>query len=174
MPTKDEVRVDLLRRSLQAYYTGTGQGVLGRVVIPTVNHRTEVSLRLLDWLVTNYAKTQNVTYAHNGKPFSVFREYRTVLRAFTKRYFDPFCRRERITFSDGTHTAISTIGQLNFFRWAVQNGVIEYAQQHAEAIEQDMQREANVPRPEGAKRKAVVAPTAVFQCSSHGASVTIN
>ena len=108
-----------------------------------------LSLRLLDWLVTNYSKMNNVVYDiqdENGgtRPFNMFLNYKTQLKAYSKKQFDPFQRRERISFNiqsaDGLTKHISTVGQLNFFRWAIQNNVIDYAQNHIQNIEKSMNK----------------------------------
>ena len=138
--------------SLQRYYQGRGH--LRRHVVPILDTRGPVSLRLLDWLVTNYAKQRNVYYAHGGKPFSMYRHYRLQLQAYTKRLFDPFQRRARVVFSDGDKTITTTIGQLNFFKWAIEHGVLDYAERHVVDIEAHMQAQ---PKPVPHQRKAVTA-----------------
>jgi len=61
------------------------------------------------------------------------------LKAYSKKRFDPFCRWDRITvpYKDGTHIQ-TTIGQLNFFKWAIENSVIDYIEQNYLNIEKDM------------------------------------
>ena len=95
-----------------------------------------VSLRAIDYLVTNYSKALNVRI---GEMFSIHGEYKAQLRGYGKRLFDPFARRARIAmpFPDGT-TVESTVAQLSFFRWAIANGVVLYAQEHADAIDRHM------------------------------------
>ena len=102
-----------------------------------------ISLRVLDWFVTNYSKRCNVTYpiVKDGetRSFNVFLEYKSQLKGFSKRLFDPFARRTRIAFDDADGRALdTTIGQLNFFRWAISNGVLTFSVAHAEDIERDM------------------------------------
>jgi hypothetical protein len=102
-----------------------------------------VSLRVLDWLVTNYAKKHAVMYTvsrgEGHVSFNLHLEYKSQLKAYSKRYFDPFCRRDRIVFTTQGATGMrTTVGQLNFFKWAVQNGVVDYACRHARDIERDM------------------------------------
>lgn len=81
------------------------------------------SLRKLEWFVTNYAKNQHVSYtAPNGKMFTVHVAYKSSLDGYSKKLFDPFCRTERIEFQGLT----TTVAQLNFIRWCVTNGIIEY------------------------------------------------
>ena len=58
---------------------------------------------------------------------------------YSKKHFDPFCRRNRIefTFNDGTNI-ITTVGQLNFFRWAIQSNILNYIIENYKSIEEDM------------------------------------
>jgi hypothetical protein len=61
------------------------------------------------------------------------------LKAYSKKRFDPFCRWDRITvpYKNGAHIQ-TTIGQLNFFKWAIENSVIDYIEQNYATIEKDM------------------------------------
>lgn len=101
----------------------------------------KLSLRIIDWFVTNYSKKHNIVInkRNSNKPFIVFLEYKSQLKAYSKKQFDPFCRRTRINFEcgNGNHFE-TTIGQLNFFRWAIEHGIIEYIIHHYAAIEEDM------------------------------------
>lgn len=99
----------------------------------------KLSLRIIDWFVTNYSKKHNIVIERHGKPFIVYLEYKSQLKAYSKKQFDPFCRRARIHFeyAHGTNFE-TTIGQLNFFRWAIENCIIDYIMAHYEAIEADM------------------------------------
>lgn len=86
------------------------------------------SLRKLEWFVTNYAKKQHVSYtAPNGKIFTVHVAYKSSLDGYSKKLFDPFCRTERIEFQGLT----TTIAQLNFLKWSIQNGIIEHVRDMA-------------------------------------------
>jgi hypothetical protein len=79
------------------------------------------SLRKLEWFVTNYSKANHVSFtAPNGKVFTVHVAYKSSLDGYSKKLFDPFCRTERIEFQ-GLST---TVGQLNFLKWALVNGII--------------------------------------------------
>ena len=112
-----------------------------------INGESEISLRLLDWLITNYAKSHNIVYMINvggiEKQLNIYLNYKTQLKAYSKKQFDPFQRRERISFqvemeNNEKKQIITTIGQLNFFRWAIQNNIIEYARSNIKSIEKDM------------------------------------
>lgn len=88
-----------------------------------LEHRKGISLRKLEWFVTNYSKAKQVTYtAPNGKMFTVHVAYKSSLDGYSKKLFDPFCRTERIEFKGLT----TTVAQLNFIRWCITNGIILY------------------------------------------------
>ena len=67
-----------------------------------INGESDISLRLLDWLITNYAKSHNVVYMVTvggvEKQLNIYLNYKTQLKAYSKKQFDPFQRRERIAF----------------------------------------------------------------------------
>jgi hypothetical protein len=93
-----------------------------------LEHRKGISLRKLEWFVTNYAKNNHVTYtAPTGKMFTVHVAYKSSLDGYSKKLFDPFCRTERVEFQGFT----TTCAQLNFLRWCIQNGVVEYLEKEA-------------------------------------------
>ena len=114
-------------------------------MIPIIVGKSSISLRILDWFVTNYAKKNNISYnifdkkTNTLKKFIVHIDYKSQLKAYSKKQFDPFCRRERISFNDhNNNELITTVGQLNFFRWAIENKIIEYIINNYEIIENDM------------------------------------
>ena len=73
------------------------------------------------------------------KNFIVYLDYKSQLKAYSKKQFDPFCRRERISFIDhDNNELITTVGQLNFFRWAIENNILDYIKENYEIIENDM------------------------------------
>jgi hypothetical protein len=98
-----------------------------------------MSLRLIDWFVTSYCKKNNIGYIIQNQEFLVYNNYKSQLKAFSKKLFDPFCRRERIDFQIGDKIlAGTTVGKLNFFRWAMEKGVLDYIKANQEIIEKDM------------------------------------
>ena len=106
-------------------------------------NKNKISLRILDWFVTNYSKKYNISYSvtlnNKKKNFIVYLDYKSQLKAYSKKQFDPFCRRERILFFDHEgKEIITTVGQLNFFRWALENKIIDYILDNFEDIENDM------------------------------------
>ena len=150
---------DLLKIKLLQFYKDKDNL---NILLPIILQKTRLSLRSLDWFVTNYCKKNNINYnINNGsnEPITYFpyKSYKSQLKAYSKKFCDPFCRRERIIFdyknniitdySEGNITTntidhvdyiITTIGQLNFFRFAIQDHIIRYAIDNITDIENDM------------------------------------
>lgn len=114
-------------------------------IIKIINGQSEISLRVIDWFVTNYSKKYFVTYNVKGKRFPVYLEYKLKLKSYKKKRFDPFCRWDRINLPYRDETfVLTTIGQLNFFQWALQNDIIKYVTENKENIEKDMNTRNNL------------------------------
>ena len=119
-------------RRLETFYTPERTEQLRDIL----SSKSGVSLRILDWFVTNYSKKNNVSYVtKTGKHVIVYLAYKSHLKAYSKKMFDPFCRHERINFR-GVST---TVGQLNFFAWAIEDECIDYMHTHIDDIHADME-----------------------------------
>ena len=132
---------DLLMQSLINFFTN--REYLDQV-IPIITGKSKISLRILDWFVTNYSKKNNTHFQVEDinskvKNFIVYLDYKAQLKAYSKKSFDPFCRRERISFIDHDNKElITTVGQLNFFRWGIENNILSYINENFDVIETDM------------------------------------
>lgn len=110
------------------------------VLINILNNNFNISLRIIDWFVTNYCKKYNIFWVENNQRFVVYLNYKLQLKAYSKKYFDPFCRRERIFFHYKNEDYLeTTVGQLNFFKWIIEHNIINYIKNNYEDIESDMQ-----------------------------------
>ena len=132
---------ELLLKNLMKYYNKDDNL---EKILPIINGEADISIRIIDWFVTNYAKKNYVIYNltdnfGKNKRFKVYIDYKLKLKAYSKKRFDPFCRWERITipYNDGSYIQ-TTLGQLNFFKWALENKIIDYIYNHFEEIEKDM------------------------------------
>jgi hypothetical protein len=134
---------DLILENLLSFYRKNDNL---RAMVNIINGNSVISLRLVDWFVTNYSKKNFTVYTiekEDGETrrFKVYTDYKLQLKAYSKRRFDPFCRWDRITIpyntADGQHIQ-TTIGQLNFFKWAFENKIIDYVREHYKEIEDDM------------------------------------
>jgi hypothetical protein len=69
----------------------------------------------------------------------VYQNYKLQLKSFSKKQFDPFCRKNKILFYYNNDNYIETsCGQLCFFRWCFENSILNYVQENLNIIEQDM------------------------------------
>jgi hypothetical protein len=113
-------------------------------MLKIITGESPISLRIVDWFATNYAKKNYTLYVindafGNSRRFKVYFDYKLKLKAYSKRRFDPFCRWERINIPyQGDKFIETTIGQLNFFKWAIENKVINYIEENYDVIEKDM------------------------------------
>ena len=125
-------------------------------MLKIITGESKISLRIVDWFATNYAKKFYTIYdiempsketsdkssqndAKVIKRFKVYNDYKLKLKAYSKARFDPFCRWERISipYKNGTFIE-TTIGQLNFFKWTLENNIIKFIEENYDDIEQDM------------------------------------
>ena len=127
----------LLKNLLKFYEKGNNLETMLKII----NGHSKISLRIIDWFATNYAKKFYTVYTiqNTVKRFKVYVDYKLKLKAYSKKRFDPVCRWDRITipYKDGTFIQ-TTIGQLNFFKWAIENDVVHYIEENYQAIENDM------------------------------------
>lgn len=133
---------DLLMSRLRAFYSEDNYANMKKI-LPYINGDSSISLRLIDWFVTNFSKKNYTVYVvernNASVRFKVFIDYKLRLRAYGKKKFDPFCRWDRITMPYENDTKIeTTIGQLNFFKWALENNILKYIEEHRREIEEDM------------------------------------
>ena len=155
----------------------------------TILKGESISLRLIDWFVTNFCKKNNVLYNLNDfkeatenkdktkeqlQSFDNFiivhNNYKGQLKAYSKRNFDPFCRRNRIRFYyEDNKYFITTVGQLNFFKWALENYIINYINIHLKEIDADMNLRCETVKKPGTK----INPNAISSSVEEaGASIT--
>lgn len=150
----------LLLTSLTNFYNKNEK--YKKVLNEIIEGKHLLSLRVIDWLVTHYAKNNNIYYwiekdtskeiiyedfpsniinCDTFKKIHLYLDYRAQLKSYTKFNFDSFRRHDRITFILDSEKNISietTIGQLNFFRWAFTNKIIDYAIMHYDKIYENM------------------------------------
>jgi hypothetical protein len=127
-----ECKPELVISSLQRYYSSHPD--ISKV-LTYLKGDAPLSLRIIDWFVTKYSRTCFVRYPLHGQEFLVYLSYKGQLKAYSKQYFDPNCRRERIMFKIPGHEAfMTTIGKLNFFRWALETQILDYIEDHQEDI----------------------------------------
>jgi hypothetical protein len=139
---------DLLLKNLMVFYktenNGDNNDNLDKM-LRIITGESKISLRIVDWFATNYAKKYYTLYVIDqtvenvARRFKVYDDYKLKLKAYSKKRFDPFCRWDRISIPyKGDKCIETTIGQLNFFKWALENKVVDYIEKNYETIEKDM------------------------------------
>ena len=137
---------DLLLNKLMQFYNKNDNL---ENMLKIINGESKISLRIVDWFVTNYSKKNFVVYDINKnnsiERFKVYTDYKLKLKAYSKKRFDPFCRWDRITipYKDNKYIQ-TTIGQLNFFKWAIENDVIKELEKNYKIIDTDMNSRNNL------------------------------
>ncbi len=145
MSQKYSTQNELLMKTMCDFYNKNNNKNIERI-LPIINGESITSLRLIDWFVTNYSKKFYTILQFkdaNGvqKRFKVYQDYKLRLKAYSKKRVDPFCRWDRINLPYKDNTFIqTTLGQLNFFRWALENKVIDYIENNSVNINNDMNK----------------------------------
>lgn len=143
---------DLLLQNLLEFYKEDRARLTRMMNI--INGESRISLRVVDWFVTNFAKKFYTWYElpirigeTETERFKVYNDYKLKLKAYSKSRFDPFCRWERTMIPyDDDNLMETTIGQLNFFKWAIQHGILDYIDAHFDEIETDMNERNSISR----------------------------
>lgn len=138
-----DTKLSLLMKSLSEFYKE--QKYIDEIK-SIVDQNSVISLRILDWFITNYSKKfrtliKTTDSTGDDKSVDVYMNYKLMLKSFSKRQFDPFCRKNKIFFyytEDDEKYIETSCGQLCFFRWCFENDILNYVKEHLSIIEQDM------------------------------------
>jgi hypothetical protein len=131
-----DTKLSLLMKSLTEFYTNA---IYIEQIKNIIDQNSVVSLRILDWFITNYSKKHRTIIFSKKGSFDVYQNYKLQLKSFSKRQFDPFCRKNKIIFYYNENDYIETsCGQLCFFRWCFENDILTFVKNNLSIIEQDM------------------------------------
>lgn len=142
------------------------------IMVPIVTESSPVSLRVLDWFITNYSRDHTKTIVKDELllDFDVYNSYKAQLKAFNKKLFDPFCRLhgsgkiKKFRFRYGSDRFImTTTGQLNFFKWAIENNIIAYVMRHYDTIKADLKQKES-------RKRSSTTSSEVFTTSTSSAA----
>ena len=125
---------DILLPSINNFYNDEKNKT---TLLNILDKSSGISLRNLEWFITNYSKKTNLMYKTNeGKIFSVHCAYKSTLDGYSKKLFDPFCRSDKISYKvPGTTDEINTtLAQLNFIKWCIKNGIINYIKENKDKL----------------------------------------
>lgn len=129
----------MLLKSLKLYYKNKE---IFKLLSSIINSKNYISRRTIEYFVTNYALINKISYnldekGQNNK-FFVHTSYKDQLKAHKKKYFDPFGRGIRIPFFSDDDCIITTIGQLNFYKWFFSKKVYNYCLENYNIIQNSL------------------------------------
>lgn len=131
-----DTKLSLLMKSLTEFYRNS---LYIEQIRSIIDQNSVISLRILDWFITNYSKKHRTIITDHNRSMDVYQNYKLQLKSFSKKQFDPFCRKNKIIFYYNDEEYIETsCGQLCFFRWCFQNDILNYVKDNLSVIEQDM------------------------------------
>ena len=135
-------------------------------MVDIINADSIISLRVLEWVVTKSNKKAVNIKIGNNEYFSINIMYKAQLKSYKKKNFDPFRRDRKFYYNydqnDDNKKVLTTLGQLNFFKWAVSNNIISYVEKHYEDINRSMinyNKEEKVKKTEKKKKKVEIITT---------------
>ena len=135
----------LLLKSLDEFYQNK---VYFNLLASIIDGTSLISRRTFEYFVTNYSLKHNISYYLIDKglrnTFIVHSSYKDQLKAHRKRYFDPFGRGDRIPFFSQDNCIITTIGQLNFYRWFFSKNIYEYCVKNYKEIQLELFSNKNI------------------------------
>jgi len=135
----------LLLKSLDEFYENEEYFNL---LVEIIDGTGDISRRTFEYFVTNYAMRYNVSYDLFDKgskyKFVIHGSYKDQLKAHRKRYFDPFGRGDRIPFFSKNNCIITTIGQLNFYRWFFSKKIYNYCCDNYKTIQKELFTNKNI------------------------------
>lgn len=169
-------KAGLLKKSLLKFYNDKSN--MDKFV-DVIDKKTEYSLRVIEWFCNNYSKKNDTNYIipETGVNFNVFLSYKSQLDSYQKKQFDPFKREHegfpKFTLHHNGKSVITTVGQLNFFRWCIVNKVLDYIRDNVKKIKKDMNTTISVSRGSEKKKRQILSPTAVRTCVKRYTNVTL-
>lgn len=149
---------------------------LEEIIIPRIADAgmKEPSLRLLNWVVMNYAQAKGlIILDNNNHPHEIYREYRKLLAAYGRQLFDPFKRGPKLVFIIRDTRYETTVGQLNFMYWLHSLALIDYTRRHLQELSAHMSQRTMLCKQlkrehfaqYGKKKRAELAQPATSTCS---------
>jgi len=120
----------LILKNLELFYNEDNFDIFIKILKSYI-----LSIRLIDYFITKFSKNNKIYIKNN---FNIFNSYKQHLKIYQKKYFDPFSRGDRIPFFVNKNLIITTIGQLNFFKWFISNDIHLYMFTNHFIIEKEM------------------------------------
>jgi hypothetical protein len=95
------------------------------ILVSIINGENKISKRTIEFLVTKYSNPKN-NFVSSQECINIYSSYKNQLKIYKKKNFDPFGRGDRIPFFIHNDCVITTIGQLNFYKWFIEKKIYNY------------------------------------------------
>ena len=153
----------LTLKYLDRFFHEKHEGIIEAVIIPIIQEKSHISLRFIENFVTKYCREHPTFIKLKNNTFiDIYDDYKNQLKSFDKRRFDIFKRKHSssprtqsisstnsnnsddchlIAYpcdKEGKKTIITSIGQLNFFRWLIKTDILNYIIQNYQSIKLKM------------------------------------
>lgn len=129
--------------------------VLDQYIIPLLQQKHRVSLRVLEWVVTNFSKERRHLIVKNNFIVDIFADYNNILSESHRGMCDSFRRGPRIYFMRNNELYETTCGQLYFLIWTINMGIFKYAEDHIDEVTNDIKLKAKAKSIAGKRRKEI-------------------
>lgn len=129
---------DLLQKNLKKFFTKPKLQLMKGII----EDKKPVSIRKLEWFISVYSKKHNIEYIVRDKTFNVYNSYKNEqLKSYSKKYFDFFRRNNTIDVKISDKEILqTTVAQMNFFKWAMENDIIDYVIKNLSKINKEMNK----------------------------------
>jgi hypothetical protein len=123
-------------------------------LLPFLRGTSKISLRMVEWFVFVHSMKTTVDWFIGGNYFNVYLDYQAEMLENKKQKFDPMGRKWRKEKrKDGTvvrvyhginffHTEkdfiVTSVAQLNFFRWFIGKGILDYVVENFDHLSAEM------------------------------------
>ena len=95
----------------------------------------KIKIIIIEYFITNYSKKHQIIIKISENDFFYINdEYKNQLKSFNKKFFDPYKRNNKFELEHNKHIVITTVGQMNFFKWAIENQIMDYIEEHYKDI----------------------------------------
>lgn len=123
-------------------------------LLPFLHGTSKISLRMVEWFVFVYCMKQTVDWFIGEDYFNVYLDYQAEMGDNKKQRFDPMgrkWRKETRKLKNGETTVVNvyhginfyytdndfvvtSVAQLNFFRWFIGKGILDYMLEHYDKL----------------------------------------
>lgn len=154
-----DIKADKYLKLINEFYDNLDDKIIHKI-IDIINRKSKISLRLIEWFVSKYSQNHMIEiYDNNGAPLNIYNSYHIKTKVYEKKYFDLFRRVNVINykFKNNDNMEIeTTISQLNFFKWLLENNIYKYIEDNRELLSKLMSNDNAIER-DIRKRKLILS-----------------